>query len=148
MIKAAQAAEMLVSPEQITAMTGYKQPSRQVAELRRQGFTRARVKSPVQRTMRGCGMNAVFICSFTSGIDELPRKEQAQFEPVLRVLDATGRFSVFEATANQTIAKTMTRLMASEYVEDLGGSYPWKKVRLTDAGKRLITTPAAPKGGA
>jgi hypothetical protein len=93
-------------------------------------------------------MNAVFICSFTSGIDELPRKEQAQFEPVLRVLDATGRFSVFEATANQTIAKTMTRLMASEYVEDLGGSYPWKKVRLTDAGKRLITTPAAPKGGA
>ena len=88
-------------------------------------------------------MNAVYICSFTSGIDELPRKQQAQFEPVLRVLEATGRFSVFEATANQTIAKTMTRLMASEYVEDMGGAYPWRKVRLTAAGKRLIATPGA-----
>ena len=93
-------------------------------------------------------MKAVFICSFTSGIDDLPRKQQAQFEPVLRILQATGRFSVFEATANQTIAKTMTRLMASEYVEDLGGAYPWKKVRLTDAGKSLIGIPATPKGGA
>ena len=46
MIKAAQAAEMLVSPEQITAMTGYKQPSRQVAELRRQGFTVRELKVP------------------------------------------------------------------------------------------------------
>ena len=90
-------------------------------------------------------MNGVFICSFTSGLDDLPRKQQAQFEPVLRVLEATGRFSVFEATANQTIAKTMTRLMRSGYVESMGGAYPWTKVRLTEAGKKLIATS---KGGA
>ena len=84
-------------------------------------------------------MNSVFICSFTSGIDDLSRKEQAQFEPVLRVLRDTGRFSVFEATANQTIAKSMTRLMHSEYVENIGGAYPWTKVRLTPAGEKLIS---------
>ena len=94
-------------------------------------------------------MNSVFICSFTSGLDDLPRKQQAQLEPVLRVLRDTGRFSVFEATANPTIAKTMTRLMHSEYVEHLGGSYPWTKVRLTPAGERLIAPPTATsKGGA
>lgn len=43
MLTAIQAADILVSPEQIATMTGYKQPSRQVAELRRQGFVRARL---------------------------------------------------------------------------------------------------------
>ena len=75
---------------------------------------------------------------FTAGLDDLSRKEQRDHVAVLRVLHRTGRFSVFEASANQGIAGTMTKIMQSGWVVDVGGEYPWTKVRLTDAGLRLI----------
>lgn len=91
-------------------------------------------------------MNGFILCSFSVGIDDLTLKEQAQCEPVLRVLQRSGRFSVFEATANQTIAKTITRLMKGGYLKSMGGAFPWTNVQLTEAGKRLIATPETPKG--
>ncbi len=83
-------------------------------------------------------MSSMYICSFTSGIDDLTRKQQANFDPVLRVLHATGRFSVFEATANPVIARTMTKLMRSGLVDRIGGAYPWTNVKLTSAGLTAI----------
>jgi len=80
----------------------------------------------------------IHLCVFSSGIDDLPRRKQADDLAVLRVLAETKRFSVFEAGANDTIARTMTRLMASPYLRDLGGAYPWTHVELTDAGKALL----------
>lgn len=35
-------ADLLLSPEEVASLTGYRQPAAQLAELRRQGFHRAR----------------------------------------------------------------------------------------------------------
>lgn len=96
-----------------------------------------------------------FIDSFSVGLDDLPRKEITEVN-VLRILNEQGRFSTFEASANDTIARFMTRLMKGSLVESYvpdrykakpepGGAvgydqdtYPWTYVRLTPAGKKLI----------
>lgn len=88
---------------------------------------------------------AVHICSFSVGLDEMTRKDQRQPAKVLRVLHQAGRFSVFEATANQTIANTMTYLNKHGYIEiDNSPGYPWSKVKLTAAGFALAGLPSAP----
>jgi hypothetical protein len=69
----------------------------------------------------------------------MPRKDQRDIAKVLQVLERRGRFSVFEATDNQTIAATMTRLSHSDLIEtDNSCGYPWTTVKLTDAGKRYL----------
>ena len=75
---------------------------------------------------------------FAVGIDELPRKQQAEPAAVLRVLAKAKRFSIFEATANDVIARTMDRLFERDYVRSLGGSFPWTNVEITDAGLKLM----------
>jgi hypothetical protein len=83
--------------------------------------------------------NAIFIDSFSSGLDDMPRKDQRDIAKVLRVLEQCGRFSVFEATDNQTIATTMTKLFHSGLIEtDNSCGYPWTKVTLTDSGRRYL----------
>lgn len=99
-------------------------------------------------------MDRVIICSFSSGLDELTRKEQKDPVAVLRVLKAGGRFSAFEATANQTIASMMDRLcnkgfsvvrsgVRTDYgrlIEaDSTTLYPWTNVKLTEGGERLLS---------
>lgn len=93
------------------------------------------------------------ICSFTAGLDDLPRRQQSNVVAVLRVLKEAGRFSVFEASANQTIATMMSRLCHKGYSEirngtrfdygklietDKSDGFPWTKVKLTPAGERLL----------
>lgn len=83
--------------------------------------------------------SAVFVCDFSSGLDDMPRKDQRDISKVLRVLDQCGRFSVFEATDNQTIATTMTKLCHSNLIEtDNSCGYPWTTIKLTDAGRKLL----------
>ena len=82
---------------------------------------------------------AVFIDRFSAGLDDLTRKQQASVTEVLAVLDRIGRFSVFEATENQTIARTMTRISKSGYVDmDHSCGFPWTTVKLTDKGRELL----------
>lgn len=81
---------------------------------------------------------AIFIDNFSSGLDELPRKQQGSAEAVLRVLHQRKRFSVFEVTANDIIARTVTRVIKQRYVRELGGAFPWTNVELTEAGLALI----------
>ena len=98
-------------------------------------------------------MTSVIICSFSSGLDDMKRKDQKDVVKVLRILAECGRYSVFEATANQTIASMMDRICHKgctlvapdgtkrEYgklVRILGGNYPWTHIELTDGGKRLL----------
>ena len=94
----------------------------------------------------------IHIDRFSAGLDDLTRKQQADHIAVLRVLEKTGRYSIFEATENQTIAKTMDRLLCKSCITvsdgvrtehgllliRTGGEYPWATCQLTDAGKRLI----------
>lgn len=89
--------------------------------------------------------NAVFICDFSSGLDDMPRKDQRDIAKVLRVLDKCGRYSVFEATDNQTIATTMTKLCKSDLIETENScGYPWTMVKLTEAGRRYLQPDSLP----
>lgn len=80
------------------------------------------------------------ICSFSSGIDEMKRSDQASQASVLRVLAQCKRFSVFEATANRTIALTMDSLVKDELValDNATSSYPWTNVKLTKKGEEFV----------
>ena len=78
------------------------------------------------------------LCSFSAGLDEMKRKDQANPVKVLRVLSKSGRYSVFEATDNQTIARTMGMLLSKGFIKATGGQYPWAEIALTDGGKRLL----------
>jgi hypothetical protein len=66
-------------------------------------------------------------------------KDQRDMRKVASVLAKAGRFSVFEATDNPVIAKTMDKLQASGWFEfDNGPGFPWTKVTLTEAGKTAL----------
>ena len=80
----------------------------------------------------------VHICSFTSGLDELPRKQQASLWSVLHYLSETKRFSVFEATANNVIARTMDVLGERGYFKSTGGAYPWCEIEITEKGLEFL----------
>ena len=98
--------------------------------------------------------DSVIICSFSSGLDELTRHQQGDVVAVLKTLKARGRFSSFEATANEKIATLMTRLchkgfsvirngVRTDYGRliktDTSTGYPWTGVTLTDGGERLLS---------
>lgn len=87
---------------------------------------------------------ACYIDVFTSGLDEMKRKDQGDIAKVLAMLKLHGRFSVFEATHNQTIAMVMDRICSEGLVniDKVRSAFPWTYVTLTDAGENLL------KGGA
>lgn len=97
--------------------------------------------------------STVFVDRFSAGLDDLTRKQQADHIAVLRVLQKTGRFSCFEASDNDTIARTVTRLIhkgcttvnadgsKKQYgrlLEVTGGAYPWTTCKLTEAGRQIL----------
>jgi hypothetical protein len=85
----------------------------------------------------------MIIDRFSAGLDDLKRKEQGDHVKVLQVLERTKRFSVFEATENDTIAHTMTYIMQEGFAHSVGGAYPWTEVELTEKGRAAV----AQKGG-
>ncbi|MFP3428779.1 hypothetical protein SB781_03415 [Paraburkholderia sp. SIMBA_061] len=83
-------------------------------------------------------MSAVYVDRFSAGLDDLTRKQQGDHIAVLRVLNKTGRFSCFEASENQTIARTMDFILHSDLVQTTDNGYPWTGVKLTDAGRAAL----------
>ncbi len=82
----------------------------------------------------------VFVCSFSSGLDSLKRRDQASLACVLAHLHVWPRFSVFEAAANAVIARTMTRLVDEGYmIVDTSPGFPWSLACLTAKGRALVT---------
>ena len=87
-------------------------------------------------------------------VAEVPRAQQGDAVAVLRAIKAAGGFSAFEASANDTIARTITRMCHKGYsvvaadgkrtdygrlIEtDLSYGYPHTKVTLTEGGERLL----------
>lgn len=98
----------------------------------------------------------IFIDNFSTGLDDMKRSDQRDMMKVFAVVAREGKFSTFEASANNTIAGTMTALMRSGLLESYtpesykakpepGGAkgpdqdtYPWTFVRLTDAGRKAL----------
>lgn len=78
----------------------------------------------------------LFVDDFTGpGLGELSKAEAMQDGCVLAALAACPKFSVFEATANQTIATTMDRLTEQGFITlDNSPGYPWSRAMFTDKG--------------
>lgn len=81
-----------------------------------------------------------FIDSFSSGLDDLSRKDRRDDEKVLAILRAEGRVSIFEVTASEDISGTITRLQKSGRITIQVEQYPWWKITHID-GKPLASTP-------
>lgn len=77
---------------------------------------------------------SLHLCFTTAGLDEMTRREQRDPVKVLKRLHELGRFSVFEVTANDTIAKVMEYLVADGLITVTRKGYPWYEVRLTPRG--------------
>ena len=73
-------------------------------------------------------MKTAQVGSFGIGLDEMPRRDQADPEVVLNRLRLSGRFSIWDATSNQTIANTVQRLCDSGRLETENEGFPWTKV--------------------
>lgn len=70
----------------------------------------------------------------------MTRKDQGDPIKVLRVLQQSPLFSVWDASDNKRIASTMTDLITDgliDYPEPQPG-YPWSKARVTEAGVALL----------
>ncbi len=80
----------------------------------------------------------IFVDSFVTALDDMPRADQKYARKVLTVLQGLKRYSIFEATANNGIAKTMDLLLERGLIERTGGLYPWCEFVVTEAGRRVI----------
>jgi hypothetical protein len=83
---------------------------------------------------------AVHLCSFTTGLDELPAKSQRDESAVLRHLSGVKRVSVFEVTATPSLANTFQYLCDAALILTDGETheYPWIGVCLTDTGRKWM----------
>lgn len=82
-------------------------------------------------------MTVAILCQFST-LDDLRPKDRKDVVTVLRVMAKTGRFSVFEATAYSSLAKTIDRIFSEGLVKRTGGEFPWTEVELTDAGRATL----------
>lgn len=80
----------------------------------------------------------IHVCCFTTELDDMRRKDQGDDIKVLAALKVSGRFSVFEATANQTVARTIERLQKRGLMETTPEGFPWTKVKVTELGDKLL----------
>lgn len=82
----------------------------------------------------------IFVCSFSGALGDMKRKDQGDHIKVLRVLQQSPRFSVWDAGANKRIANTMTGLARDGLIDypDPQPGYPWSKARVTEAGIALL----------
>lgn len=70
----------------------------------------------------------VHIDCFTSGLDDLTEKQQADERVVLEAVRRMDRVSIFEITCNDTIATTMQNLVESGAIELEKETFPWYRV--------------------
>lgn len=83
-------------------------------------------------------MNTMIVDRFSAGLDDLSRKQQKDHVTVLRALSKMTRYSVFEATENDSIARTMDYIIKANLIAHTGGAFPWSNFELTDAGRAVL----------
>jgi hypothetical protein len=78
---------------------------------------------------------AMHICSFSSGLDEMPNKAHRDPREVLLHLHGVKRFSAFEATCTPAMARSIDYLTSMKLIEtDPSPGYPWLNVTVTPKG--------------
>lgn len=88
-------------------------------------------------------MSTMMVDRFSAGLDELSKKDQGSVGAVMKALSKMTRFSVFEATDSDRIAKTMDKIVQRGYIERTGGAYPWTTFKITEAGQKIIDAEVA-----
>lgn len=83
-------------------------------------------------------MSTMIVDRFSAGLDDLSRKEQKNHVAVLRAMSKMTRYSVFEATENDSIARTLDYIIKKGFIKHTGGSFPWSNFELTESGRELI----------
>lgn len=81
----------------------------------------------------------IHIDCFTTALDDLTQTQKRNLDQVLFTLEANPRFSVFEATADPFIARTLDKLRDEGYFTLKDGiGYPWHEAELTDKGRTRL----------
>lgn len=80
---------------------------------------------------------ACFLDSFSS-FNHLTQRQKKSPIWLLRSLYPKGRFSVFEATESNSIAKSFSKLSEWGWIKNLGGQYPWIEVEVTEKGAKAL----------
>ena len=83
-------------------------------------------------------MDTFHICVTSIDLDELPLRGQKSSWSVGRMLADHGRFSVFDATSTEALARTMGRIWLSGWFVFEPQGYPWIKVTITDKGRKAL----------
>lgn len=84
------------------------------------------------------GKDVVFLCSFSAGLDDLPRNKRGNRKAILSILKESKRFSVFEATFSPKLAKTLDALFREGLLIQNGGDYPWVEIELSPEALALV----------
>lgn len=85
------------------------------------------------------GRPSVYIDTFSGAIGDMKRKDQADRMKVLAVLAKSPRFSVFDATDNQTIARSLEWLRRGGLITiDNSRGFPWSDAVLTESGRAML----------
>ena len=81
----------------------------------------------------------VFLDSFSGAIEDMKKKDQSDPVKVLSVLSKHPRFSIYDATGNLVIAKTLTELYLTGLIVDAPKrEYPWFEIEITERGKEAL----------
>ena len=84
------------------------------------------------------GKYVVFLCSFSAGLDDLPKNKRGNRKAILSILSESKRFSVFEATFSPKLASTLDALLNEGLLIRKGGDYPWIDVELSPEALALV----------
>lgn len=84
------------------------------------------------------GRKRIFVCSFSSGLDDIPKKKRRDPKAVLAVLLKNPRFSCFEV--DSALADTLALLGQQEFIRpsEHEDGYPWSRVQVTEAGMAYL----------
>jgi hypothetical protein len=84
--------------------------------------------------------SAMYVDRFTSLDDIKGRDESNALLVLASIIKNGGCFSVFDATRNVRMARTMRIIESSGWTKRVEPecSYPWIKIELTDAGKAAL----------
>lgn len=79
----------------------------------------------------------VHICSF-SALDDIPKRKHRDRRVVLAALKKAGRFSGFEVTETQALARSVTALQDEGLIVTTPLQFPWSKVEVTAKGEAFL----------
>lgn len=82
----------------------------------------------------------MIVCSFSGAIGDMKKGDRRDPVAVLAVLSKSPTFSVFDATEDARIARSLTWLLDHGYIEypKPQPGFPWSRVSLTDKAHKLI----------